>query len=307
MRSVLPFTRGTLRSLVAQRTEQALACGALLPIETEQMAVEDHGIRFLVRKVSNLKRKDKERKKRGYEQKRSKRTVDPFLPYEKELFVADISETHLALLNKFKVIDHHLLIVTRAFEEQETLLNLSDFEALWMCMAEFDALGFYNGGVIAGASQPHKHLQMVPLPLAGAGPTLPIEPVLKSTDSNTGIRARSSLPFIHAFTQVDPALLDQPRPMAERTHACYRAMLEATGISVTRVDGKTCQSGPYNLLVTRRWMLLIPRRREFADSISINALGYAGSLFVRDELQMRTVQARGPMALLAEVAMPRRP
>ena len=32
-------------------------------------------------------------------------------------------------------------------------------------LAEFDGLGFYNGGETAGASQPHKHLQIVPLPL----------------------------------------------------------------------------------------------------------------------------------------------
>lgn len=303
--SVLPFTRGTLRSLVAQRTKQALACGALLPIETEQTVIEDHGIPFLVRKVSSLKRKHRERKKRDREQKRSKETVNPFLPYERDLFVADISDTHFALLNKFEVIDDHLLIITRAFEHQETLLTLSDFEALWMCMAELDALGFYNGGVIAGASQPHKHLQMVPLPLAAAGPTLPIEPLLKSTGRDTGISALSSLPFIHAFAHVDPVFLDQPQAMAERTHARYRGMLKATRIGTTEVEGKARQSGPYNLLVTRRWMLLIPRRREFADSISINALGYAGSLFVRDASQMRTVRTRGPMSLLAKVSIPR--
>ncbi|NIO40609.1 MAG: phosphorylase, partial [Burkholderiales bacterium] len=39
--------------------------------------------------------------------------MNPFLPYGKDLFVSDISETHLALLNKFNVIDYHLLIVTR--------------------------------------------------------------------------------------------------------------------------------------------------------------------------------------------------
>ena len=46
------------------------------------------------------------------------------------MFVADVSDTHLCLLNKFNVIEHHLLIVTRKFEHQETLLTVRDFQAV---------------------------------------------------------------------------------------------------------------------------------------------------------------------------------
>ena len=304
-KNALPFIQGSLRSLLAQRTQHALACGALLPIETDQRIVEDHGIPFLVRMVSSLKHKDQEHKQGGSENERSKETADPFVPFDRDLFVAAVSDTHVALLNKFKVIDHHLLIVTRAFVQQEGLLTLSDFEALWRCMAELDGLGFYNGGVLAGASQTHKHLQMVPLPLAAGGPRLPIEPLLMSTDRDARITTLSSLPFVNAFTRLDPLFLEQPQAMAERTHARYRALLEAMGIGTIHVDGEARQSGPYNLLVTREWMLLIPRSREFADTISVNALGYAGSLFVRDASQMQAVEIRGPMSLLAEVSIPR--
>lgn len=51
-------------------------------------------------------------------------------PYDPDLFVADVSDTNLALLNKFSVFDHHLLVVTCRFEEQETLLDIADFQAL---------------------------------------------------------------------------------------------------------------------------------------------------------------------------------
>ena len=43
--------------------------------------------------------------------------------YEVDLFVADISPTHVCILNKFNVVDYHLLIITRAFESQENLLS----------------------------------------------------------------------------------------------------------------------------------------------------------------------------------------
>jgi ATP adenylyltransferase len=83
-------------------------------------------------------------------------------------------------LNKFNIIDHHLLIVTRTFKEQETWLTLQDFEAMWACLNEIDGLVFYNGGKTAGASQRHKHLQLVPLPLVEEGLKIPIEPAIAS-------------------------------------------------------------------------------------------------------------------------------
>jgi ATP adenylyltransferase len=64
------------------------------------------------------------------------------------------------------------------------------------------------------------------------------------------------------------------------------------------------QRGPYNLLVTRRWMLLVPRTREHFGSISVNALGFAGSLFVRDDAEMDALRAEGPMGVLRAVATP---
>jgi ATP adenylyltransferase len=62
----------------------------------------------------------------------------------------------------------------------------------------------------------------------------------------------------------------------------------------------------YNLLATRRWMLVVPRSRERFESISVNAFGFAGSLFVRSREQAARVREHGPMAVLREVAVARR-
>ncbi len=69
--------------------------------------------------------------------------------------------------------------------------------------------------------------------------------------------------------------------------------------------GRGGEPGPYNLLVTRDWMLLVPRSAEAYESISVNALGFAGSLLVRDERELELVCERGPMAVLREVGVPR--
>ena len=76
----------------------------------------------------------------------------------------------------------------------------------------------------------------------------------------------------------------------------YRAMLGAVGL----LDG----AGPYNLLATRRWMMLVPRARECFQGISVNALGFAGSLFVRDQRQLGIIRDCGPMTVLTSVAVP---
>ena len=119
--------------------------------------------------------------------------VNPFLPYDADLWVTDISQTHICLLNKFNVIENHILVVTRVFEDQESLLTAEDFEAMWICMAEFDGLAFYNSGPIAGASQQHKHLQIVPLPLAPKGLMGPIEEALTSANYHKGVGISSNL------------------------------------------------------------------------------------------------------------------
>ena len=289
------FEPGTLWTKTLDATEKALKTGALRPVSTESTFIYDSGIDFLVRIVSNLTRKAEEKKEAG----------NPFLPYEKDMFVAEISETHICLLNKFNVIDHHLLIVTRSFEDQETLLTLRDFDAICLCMAEYDGMAFYNGGEIAGASQQHKHLQIIPLPMANKGPRVPIEPLFKSVRPEGTLGIIPGIPFIHSFARFVPDLLENSEDAAESSLGLYRAMLHAVGLNSPTDPYESRQSGPYNLLLTREWMLLVPRSEECFESISINALGFAGALLVKNEEQMRILKQVGGMAVLKSTGVKR--
>ena len=62
---------------------------------------------------------------------------------------------------------------------------------------------------------------------------------------------------------------------------------------------------PYNLLVCRTALLLVPRTREKWDDVSLNSLAWAGSLFVRDRAQIDGLRRTGPLAVLAAVCRPR--
>lgn len=283
---------GTLWQSVLNRTNHALKCGALHSIPTEYEEVEDGGVCFLVRILSNLNRKYQDKQKQDQESTAARAEFNPFLPYEEDLFVVDISTTHVCILNKFNVVDYHLLIVTRAFEEQESLLTLQDFEAMWTCLTEFNSLAFYNSGKSAGASQRHKHLQLVPLPLAPQESQIPIAPLVADANQNT-VGIVPGFGFKNAIARLQP-------------HSTPQVLLELYYTLLRQVDllDENTLSGAYNLLATTEWMLIIPRKQESFNSISVNSLGFAGALLVRNQQQMQIVKDLGPMTVLSKVTLP---
>jgi sulfate adenylyltransferase (ADP) / ATP adenylyltransferase len=290
------FAPGTLLERVRSTSVAALRCKALEPIHTYSDYLEDRGIRFLVRVVSSLRHKPPHDDNRN-----------PFLPYETALYVADASDTHACILNKYNVVDLHLLIVTRKFEHQESLMTVGDFRALWRCLGEYDSLGFYNAGTTSGASQMHKHLQVVPLPLLanGSRQATPIEPLLddKGTSPGTVLESRN-LPFAHSIVFWDPAQTNDCELMTQTSWNCYVQMLRQHTLGPPRGSDER-MPGSYNLLVTRRWMLLVPRVRECFQTISFNSLAFAGALLIQDPAQMDQLRAAGPFAALEWVAAAR--
>ena len=170
-------------------------------------------------------------------------------------------------------------------------------------MAEFEGLVFYNGGEVAGASQTHKHLQMIPLPMAKNRPNVPIEPLFASARFDRGLGIVPGLPFVHSFARLDPELVLHTSKASEVVFRLYRNMLEVVGLNRSDSPERSRQSGPYNFLFTREWMLLVPRSEEFFESISVNALGFAGALLVQNEQQMQILREHGCMSALKHTAI----
>jgi ATP adenylyltransferase len=273
---------GTLWKSIQETTELALQSGALKSIPTELEIIEQVGIKFVIRILANLNRKEADKEKQEQQTSRTGKEFNPFLPYEKDLFVADISDTHVCILNKFNVVDFHLLIITRSFEEQESLLTLEDFTAMWTCLGEFEGLVFYNGGKLAGASQRHKHLQIVPF----SETDIPISPLLKTAKLENDMGTIQEFPFLHAFTNLNRG--ESPKVTLEK----YHTLLQKMGIKPLE---NNLQSGAYNLLITQKWMLIVPRKQEEIEGISINSLGFAGALLVKNQQQMELVKNIKPM------------
>ncbi len=286
-----------LWSAVVATTSAARQSGALLTTATTEFLVPVDGLQFLVRLVAGLAHKPRTNTPRPA-------TGNPFLPYDRELYVADVGPNHVCLLNKFNVVEHHALLVTREFEDQDTLLTLADFEAWCACLADYPSLGFYNGGRTAGASQPHKHMQLVPLPLSPTHPAATLVDFYREqVRGDEQPRQLTQLPIRHRVAAVAASRWPSQPAAARHLWNVYGQMLCELGLCPSWPSPlPSCE--PYNLLLTREWLLLVPRRQECFESLSLNALAFGGALLARTEEELRLIRAAGPWALWRAVGYP---
>ena len=281
---------------ITSATQKALAVKALHSIPTKSQILKQSGIPFIVRVVDNLARKKNLKKQEKKKQKKDP-TYNPFLPFDKDLFVGDISNSHVAILNKFNVADHHLLIITREFEPQDTILNINDFIALWSVLREVEGLAFYNGGSLAGSSQSHKHLQLVPYPMSEDISTAPINNLIIKNKKNQSIINLKELPFIHSIAFFDNEKKQTISELANQTWEYYHELLRIVNIGVE--EEKPSQD--YNLLITREWMMMVPRSQDSFDSIAINSLGFSGALLVKNKADLDKIKKHQPLEILSKV------
>ncbi|TQV71492.1 phosphorylase [Aliikangiella marina] len=225
-----------------QVTQQAIEDNELHPIATEAETILQDDIHFQVHIINqNLLKKIDDKRKRG----------NPFLPYQKPMYVAEAGESHVCLLNKYPVINQHLLICTKDYQEQTAPLTIEDFNAWYMGM-EDGIWGFYNGGVEAGASQPHRHMQLVKAPL-------PMAAKLKS--GQLGFKHRAL-----TFENFD----------AKATYEFYIDALNELDL----YDPFRCL--PNNVLLTQDSLVVIPRVTNNQHGVFLNGLNYGGIFLFRD-------------------------
>ncbi|MBV6273788.1 phosphorylase [Alcaligenaceae bacterium CGII-47] len=285
---------------VRLRSEQAQASGVLLPIVAEQIVIQDGDLPFVVRWVAALAAKDAAKGGGAVSLPGGPRDPDfnPFLPPDPALTVGPIGTHHVAILNKFPVCLYHLVLARRAFAEQLSPLEQMDFMALAQVQSELGGLGFYNGGAAGGASQRHKHVQWIP-EAAGNASLRDLRRGLP-TNARLGAQARhAQLPFAHCFVRVQAGL-------GCEVQAAARSMHQAFEIACNALDLTPNEDGllpPSNMLVDDAWMLVLPRSREHFEGISLNALSYGGTIYVRHMDQLDAIRAHGPLRALAEVGV----
>jgi len=169
------------------------------------------------------------------------------------------------------------------------------------------SLAFYNCGEFSGASQSHKHLQIIPLP----DDSLPLNAcIYNARDKKPGeIFEFSELPFVHYVTLLDPQKSGRKHDaVGEYLNELYHSLLD-TLIEDLHDQSFLTDTGPpsYNFVVTHTWMMIVPRRSEKYDgSVSVNSLGFAGMLLLRSDEELEFTRKVGILKILEGVAIPKK-
>ncbi|MDT8463534.1 phosphorylase [Alcaligenes nematophilus] len=280
-----------------QLSQAALASGDLLPVQAQEELIHDQGLTFFVRWVSTLAAKDAASVSIPGGPRDP--NFNPFLPPAPALTVDDASSTHNIVLNKFAVCDLHLVLADKVFSEQLSPLREIDFRILADFLAVQGGLGFYNGGGPAGASQRHKHTQWIPQ-AAGNGSLALYLDKLPTQAAAGSAHQHPALAFEHCFVRLQDA--QEPEVLAASLLSSYRTACNELGLEPAE-DGLL---PPHNMLAGQGWMLVVPRSVELVDGISVNALSYAGCIYVRTPEQIDLVRQIGPLGVLARAGYARR-
>ncbi|KAL1979794.1 hypothetical protein VTN96DRAFT_5179 [Rasamsonia emersonii] len=303
----------SLPALVGKRFTAARESGSLVFSPTQLTTIHAGGIAYQLRYCPALAKKPKPSNEETETERRGPKP-DPFQDPSPDLLVAEIptppraqqqqqqqqqQPSHILVLNKFPVIPNHFILATKTYKEQTDLLEKEDLAATWACLREWETpqepqkqdgqsgqkkrrlFAFFNSGPDSGASQPHRHLQFLPVEDMRAqeqeqtsdsgGSWEPLIDKLSTeraitTNNTLGLKQLPELPFAHFACDIPPDA------SAERLHEIYLKLYRAavTATQSDRVDDsvETYGYGPaaisYNLAMTVSTMMICPRRREHA-------------------------------------------
>lgn len=274
-----------------ERSSQALDLGALVPLSTEPLDVPQLTPFSLRRLLSRTPRH-----LRGGGPK-----PNPFLPWEPQLEVRRLADQHVVLLNKYPVQPGHVLLITQQWHPQSGWLRPLDWTAVAHVAADTAGLWFFNSCAAAGASQPHRHLQL--LPRRRGEVSCPMAPLLlEQLDGPAGVNR--PWPWRYALSRREQghqsACEGASADELQRLYHAHAALLE---LGDPQHDPQPRH--PYNLLFDEHWFLTVRREREHCAGFSLNALGFAGYLLVTERSDLAWLLDHGPWELLRQVSTPR--
>ena len=204
----------------------------------------------------------------------------------------------MIILNKFPLEPGHVMAISREFRQQQSLLDVEDWQAIATVLAEIDVLVMFNGGKPAGASQDHRHIHFMP------GRKASLEPLFLDLAVSPDPQRVPAFNFPHVLVRLDGAAAieagAEPAALAEELDVAFRRAAQALGL---KSGGPDQLSSSYNILMTRRWMLVVPRRENAFEGegvrISLAAVHYGGLIMVREREQLEVVRKVGLHTILA--------
>ncbi|KAH6998906.1 HIT-like domain-containing protein [Ilyonectria sp. MPI-CAGE-AT-0026] len=313
-----------LPDLVKSAFAKARSEGDLHYYPTQVTVLKANNIPFQLRFSPALANKPKAAPK---DHAKPLKPFDPFADPPAALRITDVSSTHYVVLNKFAVVPEHFILATTEFKPQTHVLEESDLEATLACIQAYEPtpgtddgpghysgdggngdglFAFFNCGDHSGASQPHRHIQL--LPIARMKEDL-------AADSHWTVLANTltskSAPFT---TFAEKISLEMP---SKELHAAYIRLYRqacqavAAHSGITHVDEEISAEGEtrisYNMAMTKDTLVVCPRLAEGAKilgedgdvlgTLSLNGTVLAGTALVKNEVEWEALK-KDPEALL---------
>ena len=261
----------------------AIDCGALKPLKTIEYKIKNrkykYQLRILDSKIPHL-----------YLEFGPK--TNPFIPWDKPLEVKSLSDKHVVILNKYPVQIGHMLLITKQWKPQNGWLDKDDFNEIVNIEKDTSGLWFFNSSKEAGASQPHRHIQLL---RRGENEIIcPREEWFRS-------RANKSIESTSNMTK-SICINTRRSNNHDDLYEAYKSLCNKMNIG--NLDSDISPLIPYNLLITQKWIAIIRRIKEKAYGFNINALGFAGYFLGKKNSDINLLTREGPEKILNEVVNP---
>ncbi len=260
-----------------RQTKISIEKGHLFPLKTTDITKEFYDDKdFLIRKLDT--RKFKKDLKFGPK-------INPFNPWEKILEIGKIGQYHQLILNKYPVQIGHILLITNKWMPQNGWLELSDWDAIKTVNNDTSGLWFFNSCPLAGASQPHRHIQLL---RRGINETI-------CPRENWFLNFEKRKLNKKLFKNIIVKKFDFSSDI-KNIYEIYVELSKNIGLGDPLIDKKPKK--PYNLLITNNWIALIKRANDKLLGFSVNGLGFAGYLLVTDKSDTGYLKQNSPEILL---------
>jgi len=224
------------------------------------------------------------------------------------------------VLNKFAIVPEHFILATKAFKPQTHLLEPEDLAATYACIQTYahdpaagELFAFFNSGEHSGASQAHRHIQLLPIASMESG--------IKAEDEGKWkvlVDDLAGAPFATFSASI------HPRMSPDELHAVYMslyrkgcaAIAASTNSTLPEVDPAGQTTFSYNLGFTKNTLALLPRVTEGAaittpegrdvGKLALNGTVLAGTALVKNEAEWDTLRANPEMVsnLLKAIGLP---
>ena len=180
----------------------------------------------------------------------------------------------------------HILLITNTWKPQNGWLDINDWLAIQKVNKDTSGLWFFNSSPIAGASQPHRHFQLL----------------RRSKDEISCPRDKWFLEKIinkDSNSKLNKNIIVSKFNFIENSLSLFELYLELSKkIGLGDPINNKNPLYPYNILITNRWIAIIKRSNDHIHGFSINGLGFAGYLLVTEKSDINYLNKFGPEKLL---------